>query len=502
MIVAWVLALVLLLPVIITVGSSTSLNEGTATGSMLESVQASNLISAQFANTVANSTLLVVVKGSNVSSVATQNFVGALTRQINLDPGIKGLSRTTDVYAPLYSSLEEVNRATYSAETGANGTAALLLGVPALYLRAWNQTYSSTHSVTAADGAAFTFASNTLSSANSTAFNDYEKGVLSLFNSTWVSSWSDAKLANLTFLQRGSLAAEESGMKYAAFTPAKSFDSALLKSISLAEYMTDNSTEKASRTIAFAEGYVSNSTGLSQELVSSAYGLGRTYDNSSLYALTADVIWKPGAYGVGCALSSLISSLVSPRHDLTLVTVSLNESSSATVHARRSAVSTGFARSDAGSGVQSALVTGGDAISYDFGQSAQSDLSLILPITIMLLIVATGLFFRSVLTPLVTLGTIGVALGISQVFIVLVATLVAKVDFTVPTILLTILIGVGTDYSVFILARYREERVKGSSVQDAVEFALERFLESNLNPAPSAAVTECVAEYVWFHALR
>jgi RND superfamily putative drug exporter len=55
------------------------------------------------------------------------------------------------------------------------------------------------------------------------------------------------------------------------------------------------------------------------------------------------------------------------------------------------------------------------------------------------------------------------------VFIVLVATFIAKVDFTVPTILLTVLIGVGTDYSVFILARYREERVNGSSVQQAIE---------------------------------
>jgi RND superfamily putative drug exporter len=62
-----------------------------------------------------------------------------------------------------------------------------------------------------------------------------------------------------------------------------------------------------------------------------------------------------------------------------------------------------------------------------------------------------------------------VALGISQVFIVLVGTYIAKVDFTVPTILLTILIGVGTDYSVFVVARYREERVKGATVQQAVE---------------------------------
>jgi RND superfamily putative drug exporter len=114
-------------------------------------------------------------------------------------------------------------------------------------------------------------------------------------------------------------------------------------------------------------------------------------------------------------------------------------------------------------------VTGEDAISYDFGNSTQSDLGIILPITIILLIVATGLFFRSVLTPFVTLGTIGVALGISQVFIVVVGTYVAKVDFTIPTILFTVLLGVGTDYSVFVIARYREERVNGESVQQAIQ---------------------------------
>jgi RND superfamily putative drug exporter len=58
------------------------------------------------------------------------------------------------------------------------------------------------------------------------------------------------------------------------------------------------------------------------------------------------------------------------------------------------------------------------------------------------------------------------------VFIVVVSAFVAKVDFTVPTILLTILIGVGTDYSIFVIARYREERVKGSSVQEAIETSI------------------------------
>ena len=470
-VVAWVVALVLLVPVIMTVGSTTSLNEGTASGSQLESVQASNLISAQFAKTVANSTLLVVVKGANVSSPATQGFIRDLVRYIDSDGSIQGLNQTADVYSPLYSTVGAVNEAVYASVDGANGSARLLLGVPALYLGAWEQAYSKTGNLTYSNGAAFAYAAGALSGANATAYRDYSSHLLSMFNSTWSSSWSDPQLANLTVLGRASLAASTAGMSFVdAYLPAsEGFDRALLGSISLADYVTGNSSTTNARIVAFAQGYVSNSTGFSSQLVGASFGLGRDYTNSSLYSLVGSIVWKPGEYGVSGALSTLISSLVSPARDLTLVSLSLDRSSNANVLALRSAVSTVLGQSDAGSGVQSALVTGGDAISYDFGQSTQADLTLILPITIILLIAATGLFFRSLLTPFVTLGTIGLALGISQVFIVLVSILVAKPDFTVPTILLTVLIGVGTDYSVFVLARYREERVKGATVGDAVE---------------------------------
>ncbi len=470
-VVAWILALVLLVPVIMSVGGTTSLNVGVASGGQLESVQASSLISAQFAKTVANNTLLVVVKGANVSAPATQAYVDKLVRYLDDDSALKGLNKTTDVYSPLYSAIRGINVAAYASVNGANASARLLLGVPALYFGAWVQAYSKTGNVTASNQAAFSYAASTLSSANATAYNEYSSHVLSLFNSSWTSSWSNSYFANMSLAARASFAARSAGMAYvSAFMPSsKPFNYALLDSITLAEYVSGNSSLVNSKIVAFGQGYVSNSTGFSPQFVSSAYGLGRTYDNSSLYALAGNIVWKPGTYAVGSALSTLISSLVSPARDITLISLSLDQSSDANVLALRSAVSTVLSQSDAGSGVQSVMVTGGDAISYDFGQSAQADLSLILPVTIMLLIVATGIFFRSVLTPFVTLGTIGVALGISQVFIVLAATLVAKVDFTIPTILLTVLIGVGTDYSVFVLARYREERVNGASVEQAVE---------------------------------
>ena len=197
-------------------------------------------------------------------------------------------------------------------------------------------------------------------------------------------------------------------------------------------------------------------------------------NQTQLESLAGGVAWKPSRYSLGPRLDSVISSFVSPNANTTLVSVNENESSTSNVLAIRSIISgmglsnglTGT--SSSASGISAVQVTGGDAISHDFGGSTTSDLGIILPVTIALLIIATGLFFRSVVTPFVALTSIGVALGISQVFVVLAGTFIAKVDFTIPTILLTIVIGVGTDYSVFIISRYREERVKGLPAKEAI----------------------------------
>lgn len=470
-VIAWIVVLVLVVPIITHEGTVTSLQEGTATGSQLESVMASSLISEQFAKTVPNSTLLVVVTGRNVSSAATQAFMAQLVSSLKGDHGIKGLNSTVDVYSSLYSAIEGANRAAYSAEKGANSTGHLFFGVSALYLGAWQDAYSSTHSVNMSDSMAYNYTVSALTSANSTAFRLYSSHVLSFFGADWAGSWSDPSLANSTVVARANSVSETADSQYvdAYMSGSSAFGHALLRSIDLADFLTDSKAQFDSRLSSFAVGYASNSTGFSQKFVNATYALGRTYDNASLDSLAGNIVWNPSSYGVGRTLSTLVSSLVSPARDTTLVSLGLNQSSNDNVAAVRSEVSAVMAGAGQGSGVQSALVTGGDAISYDFGVSTQADLGLILPVTIALLIVATGLFFRSALTPFMTLGTIGVALGISQVFVVLVGTLIAKVDFTVPTILLTVIIGVGTDYSVFVVARYREERVKGASVQQAVE---------------------------------
>jgi uncharacterized membrane protein YdfJ with MMPL/SSD domain len=468
---AWIIGLVAVVPAILNEGAVTSLQQGAASGNQLESVKAAQLISLQFARTVPNSTLLIVISGTNVSSAATQDFISRITTSLKTDSGVRGLNQTLDVYSPLYTAIKGTNRATFATLDGANGTARLLLGVPALYFGVWQQAYASTQNLTKADTAAFNATARTLESENATAFRLYSSHVLNLFNTSWTATWSDPQLSNLSAVDRASIAARTAGVQYLKTYQAgsDSFGSAVLNSISLSEFLTDTRAQANSRLASFSVSYVSISSGFSDRFVNSSYALGRTFSLVSLHSLAGSVVHRPSEYGVGRGLTTLISSLVSPAGDTTLISLGLNRSSNQNIVAVRSDVASVESSLAPGSGIQSAQVTGEDAVSYDFGNSTQADLGLILPVTIVLLIVATGLFFRSLLTPFITLGTIGVALGISQVFIVLVGTYIAKVDFTVPTILLTILIGVGTDYSVFVVARYREERVKGASVQSAIE---------------------------------
>jgi len=462
---------VAVLPIIVNVGKSTSLQLGSATGSQLESVKAGDLISSQFVKTIPNSTLLVVITGQNVSSMATQALIRNILALVDSNKSISGLTQNTSVYSPLYSTIVSVNKATYAALEGANSTSQLLLGVPALYLGAWEHAFAASGNLTLANSAANRTVALTLSAANLQAYQLYSSHVLSLFYSSWVASWTNSSTENLTVMARASLSAQTADTSFIQTYAggSRAFDDDVLKSITWNDFLSDTPSQATSRLDSFAVGYVANTTSFTTRFVNATFALGSSYDDSKLYALAGGIVWNPSRFGVDPSLSALIDSFVSPSRNLTFVSLGLNQSSDQNLLTIRAIAQSALSSVGSASGVQSALVTGQDAISYDFGNSIQGDITVIFLAAIVLLIVATGVFFRSVFTPFITLGTIGLALGISQVFIVAVSTYVAKVDFTAPAILLTVLIGVGTDYSVFVIARYREERVNGRTVQEAVE---------------------------------
>jgi RND superfamily putative drug exporter len=302
------------------------------------------------------------------------------------------------------------------------------------------------------------------------SFNHYTCHLLDTFNAYWSISCQNLATYLYTPTYRAIVVTDQAIPQYInSFLgnndTAKDFATALSKTFTLNDFLNNNQTRSNVELLDFALSYLSNSSGLSLELVNATYNMGKNPDLNALRRLAGSIVWNPQAYNIGQGFNTLITSFVSPSKDVTIVSVNLVKSSYENLIAIRDIIDAKLAESQ---GINFALVTGSDALNYDFSRSTAQDLELILPVTIVLLLVATGLFFKSIVTPIVTLGTIGVGLGISQIFPYLVGTYINEVDFMVPTILLTVLIGVGTDYSIFIIARHREERVNGLPLREAI----------------------------------
>jgi RND superfamily putative drug exporter len=114
---------------------------------------------------------------------------------------------------------------------------------------------------------------------------------------------------------------------------------------------------------------------------------------------------------------------------------------------------------DLGSGV-TALVGGGTAIQYDFDQAIQSDLELIVPIALLVIAVILAVLLTSLVAPLVLIASVILSflctLGLSILFIREVVG-DAGFDASLPTFAFIFLVALGIDYTIFLMARVREE---------------------------------------------
>ena len=112
--------------------------------------------------------------------------------------------------------------------------------------------------------------------------------------------------------------------------------------------------------------------------------------------------------------------------------------------------------------------TGAGPLDLAQNNVVHDSIALVLPITVVVLLVVTALYFRSPLTPLVAFAGLGVAIVLALGGTVLLGTLVSHVDPTSLTLEEVFVLGVGTDYSIFLISRYREERVAGATSNDAI----------------------------------
>lgn len=116
-----------------------------------------------------------------------------------------------------------------------------------------------------------------------------------------------------------------------------------------------------------------------------------------------------------------------------------------------------------------AYVTGEAIINNDVNISAQEGLKRTEIITVVLIFGLLLAVFRSIVTPFIPLVAVGISYLLSQS---IVAFLIDWVGFPVSNytqiFLVAILFGIGTDYCILLLSRYKEELSAGHGVEEAI----------------------------------
>jgi RND superfamily putative drug exporter len=118
-----------------------------------------------------------------------------------------------------------------------------------------------------------------------------------------------------------------------------------------------------------------------------------------------------------------------------------------------------------------AQLTGDGAIVYDT-QKATAGAGAVFAFTFIFLAIAVAITLRSYIAPLMALLIVSVSTVLGYVSIYLTGLLIVHVNFIVTYTLTAVLLGVSTDYLVFLLHRYRQELREGLNESEALRKAM------------------------------
>ena len=124
-------------------------------------------------------------------------------------------------------------------------------------------------------------------------------------------------------------------------------------------------------------------------------------------------------------------------------------------------------------------VTGPAAQSLDSQESSEQALAVVSIVTLLLIVVLLALIFRSVIAcvlPILTVALVGTTAN--GLIAVANEAFDLKADSSISVILFIVLFGIGTDYILFFLFRYREALRLGFDGRGAVSHAVERAGEA------------------------
>ncbi|WP_393971295.1 MMPL family transporter [Oxyplasma meridianum] len=455
-IIIWIVATLASVPAVMSYSHYLSYSNSVSTSSNSESQRAQNILSSQFPQ---NQSLTVVVnenpfmKGIGAKTISLQEKL--------LNSGIKNLTSTTSPFTQ-YATLinDEIGghrSAVISLYNGFNSSAFQVYSFPSAFMK----NFSSNLTVWKV--------------AEKSGYNGsaYEKGFLSSFNNTSSSSPIQSRVqtsivdsTDINLLKNNQL-----------------FYSAVLNYTNVSQYPQGIINSSAS----FISSYIGYN--ISSQLLNAIIQKGNTGIN------------YVDMYGLMGAPSFITSQYVSPDNSTFLISLVFNVKSGyigpndfypaevATPNI------TTITHSYFGN---NANVTGNGAISYQSKQLSSSSGAFFgfIFVALAIAVFITLVSYRSAIINLIFVS-IATLLGYVSIFIT--GILVSHVNYVVNYTLTAVLLGVATDYFVFIVARYRQERREGRTHEEALETASTRsrrsVIISGITVAASLATFSFVPGY-------
>jgi len=129
-------------------------------------------------------------------------------------------------------------------------------------------------------------------------------------------------------------------------------------------------------------------------------------------------------------------------------------------------------------------LTGNIALNGDSNSSFDKATKIVTMATFLLVIILPGIIFRSPVAAFAPVLAVSIVFSLAQSLIALVAqTFNFKIDNSLSILYTVVLFGIGTDYILFLLFRYREKLRTGDRGREVVAFALSRAGEAILSAA-------------------
>jgi uncharacterized membrane protein YdfJ with MMPL/SSD domain len=539
--VIWLIALVISIPAILQVQSVIVYNETAFNPKNSESSLAQDIVSKEF-SIDQGSSVIVVITATDVRGNDVRDFTLALNKTLHNDGKLSNINNITSIY-DIYSQLlleytSVAHLELYQTKNATTLASNIEFGIPSTYVNQWislvnsgsgtvNQTQLAAYNRQAYNSSWPIVSAQTPTAYQMVAFN-----YLTLFYKSWNQTFTDPTYTPLQLFV-GSFARAQNVTKGSPllstqpsfynitlpFIASLPLDAQTLNLfVSAARYFNVYSPssgigcsnnncwndQNAIRSFTInTVAQATNANSVQLTIMGEIYDLGASATNSDFAILGLQILrnYNILTYPVQ-PTRDVYSQFASTKNDTMLVIIDFKTGGPDPMN------SVPEIRHDVGiANIISneslvVYVTGEPAFNYDIQTQTVTDIERIDPITITLILVIVGVFFASLVAPLIPIAAIGLSIGIAFGLVYLVGSYVTSVHYLVLTLLPVSMLGAGSDYCIFLVSRYAEERRLGRGKKDAVERSVTWAGESIATSGATVVIAFGTLAFASFGLLR